>query len=160
MNPNGNIKHGHHGSRTYRRWKAMRQRTSTKRDAHHAEHYEGITCCQRWASFEVFLADMGECPVGYTLDRFPNANGNYEPGNCRWTTMAEQNANRSNCHLITRDGVTKTATEWARTLGLNPSTVLERMRRGLSHEQALANVVRSRGRAVDAAFTKTYRGNA
>lgn len=138
MNPNGNVKHGHHGSRTYRRWKAMRQRTSAKRDAHHAEHYDGVTCCDRWASFEAFLTDMGECPAGHTLDRFPNAAGNYEPGNCRWATMATQNANRSNCIQITRNGVTKTASEWARDLGLSPNTVLTRLRKGWSHERALA----------------------
>jgi len=149
MNKNGNIKHGYHGSLTYRRWKAMRQRTSiSSRDAHHAKHYDGVTCCERWASFEVFLSDMGECPEKHTLDRFPNANGNYEPGNCRWATMAEQNANRSSCILITHDGVTKTATEWARTLGLNPSTVIERLRRGWSHEQSLADPCRtSRGKS-------------
>lgn len=138
MNPNGNIKHGQHGTRTYRRWKAMRQRTSPSRSAHHAEHYDGVMCCDRWASFESFLADMGECPVGHTLDRFPAANGNYEPGNCRWATMAAQNANRSNCIQITRDGITKTATDWARALGLKPSTVIERLRRGWSPDRALA----------------------
>lgn len=146
MNPNGNIRHGYHGTLTYRRWKAMRQRTSACRDAHHAEHYRDVTCCERWASFEAFLADMGECPPGYTLDRFPNAIGNYEPGNCRWATMAEQNANRSSCILITRDGVTKTATEWARTLGLNAPTVIERLRRGWDHERALSAPVRGRPR--------------
>lgn len=144
MNPNGNVKHGQHGSITYRRWKSMRQRTSLNRDAHHAEHYEGVMCCERWASFEMFLADMGECPEGYTLDRFPNVKGNYEPGNCRWATMAEQNANRASCIFITHEGVTKTATEWARTLGLNPTTVIERLRRGWSHERALLPSMRKR----------------
>lgn len=148
MNPNGNIKHGHHGSLTYRRWKAMRQRTSDRRDAHHAEHYREVKCCEEWANFETFLADMGECPVGYTLDRFPNDSGNYEPGNCRWATMAEQNANRSNCILITRDGVTKTATEWARTLGLRPATVIERLRRGWGHDRALSIVDQRRKEAA------------
>lgn len=138
MNKIGNIKHGGHGTLTYSRWKAMRQRTSGKRDQHHAEHYAGVSCCERWSSYEAFAEDMGECPVGYTLDRFPNPEGNYEPGNCRWATMAQQNANRSSCILITRDGIARTATEWARELGLNPSTVIERLRRGFSHDDALS----------------------
>lgn len=138
MNLIGNVKHGHHGSATYRRWRSMRQRTSAGRDDHHAKHYANVVCCDRWASFEAFLADLGECPAGHTLDRFPNSNGNYEPGNCRWATMAEQNANRSICIQITRNGVTKTATDWARALGLKPSTVIERLRRGWSHDRALA----------------------
>lgn len=123
----------------------MRQRTSAKRGAHHAEHYDGVTCCDRWASFEAFLADMGECPLGHTLDRFPNANGNYEPGNCRWATMAEQNANRSNCIVLTHNGETKTASEWARDIGMRPNTLFMRLRLGWDHARALTTPVKPRG---------------
>lgn len=53
----------------------------------------GISICARWESFDNFLADMGPRPAGKTLDRYPDQNGNYEPGNCRWATKAEQVAN-------------------------------------------------------------------
>lgn len=53
----------------------------------------GIGICERWMSFENFLADMGEKPEGLTLDRINN-DGNYEPGNCRWTDMIEQTKNQ------------------------------------------------------------------
>jgi hypothetical protein len=36
---------------------------------------------------------MGECPAGMTLDRWPDPAGNYQPGNCRWATPAEQSNN-------------------------------------------------------------------
>lgn len=64
MNPLGNIKHGQLGTQTYRRWKSMRQRAAKLHGP-----YAAIECCARWASFEAFLADMGECPEGHTLDR-------------------------------------------------------------------------------------------
>lgn len=53
----------------------------------------GITVCERWLTFENFLADMGVRPRGKTIDR-KNVNGNYEPGNCRWATNHMQAVNK------------------------------------------------------------------
>jgi len=55
----------------------------------------GIRVCDRWSDFENFLKDMGDRPsLLHSLDRFPNGDGNYEPGNVRWATSVEQTFNR------------------------------------------------------------------
>lgn len=146
MNPNGNRKHGGAGTLTYARWKSMIQRC-TNPAATNFKHYggSGIVVCERWrTSFEAFLADMGECPnKASTLDRIKNDKG-YEPGNCRWATMAEQNRNRTHCVLLTHNGITQNITDWATTLGMRPQTLTERLRLGWSTERALTQPLKPR----------------
>ena len=81
----------------YRSWTSMLTRCNNP-NYHYWRRYggRGIAVCARWAeSFENFLADMGPRPTGTSLDRYPNNDGNYEPGNCRWATRIEQRHNRS-----------------------------------------------------------------
>lgn len=67
--------------------------TNTKQQSYAKYGAKGVKVCERWSVFENFLADMGERPEGMTLDRI-NPFGNYEPGNCRWASVAEQATNK------------------------------------------------------------------
>lgn len=78
----------------YTTWASMIQRCTNPNDQAWKNYGgRGIKVCDRWKSFENFLADMGRRPSGLTIDRVDN-DGNYEPGNCRWATTKEQRANR------------------------------------------------------------------
>lgn len=89
--------HGHASgriSRTYHSWTSMVTRcTNSNATAYERYGGRGITVCERWLSFENFLADMGERPEARELDRINNDLG-YSPDNCRWATRIEQRHNR------------------------------------------------------------------
>jgi hypothetical protein len=69
----------------------------TKHVAYHRYGGRGIIVCDRWrASYTEFLSDVGRAPTPkHSLDRINN-NGNYEPGNVKWSTPKQQAANRRN----------------------------------------------------------------
>lgn len=130
--------HGHSQrdnlSPTYNSWLAMRSRCH-RRGAAGYERYggRGITVCDRWRNdFAAFLGDMGERPAGMTLDRV-DVNGDYEPGNCRWATLAEQQANRRDTAVafetLARREAGERAVDIAADLGINLATVSKRVRR-------------------------------
>lgn len=134
-------------SPTYGSWSAMLSRC-TNPNASDWPRYggRGITVCEKWLhSFECFLRDMGDRPPDTTLDRYPNNDGNYEPGNCRWATATQQSRNRRSNHPLEFNGKTQTIAEWAEELGLNYTTLDERIiRSGWSVEKALTTPHRER----------------
>jgi hypothetical protein len=130
-------KHGGKGTRTYRIWCAMKTRCSNPNAASYGRYGgRGITVCSEWEKFETFLADMGECPEGMSIDRIENDKG-YLPSNCLWATRLQQANNTSANVFIEHNGKRMTRSEWERSLGLGATTVRGRLRRGLSLEDAL-----------------------
>ena len=71
-----------------------------------------------------------------TIDRIDNS-GNYEPNNCRWSTVSEQNQNKRNVKSITYNGLTMSCTAWAKKLELGHDTVRQRYHKGWSVEECL-----------------------
>ena len=87
--------HGLTRTPEYKTWSEMKGRCNNMQYACYPDYGgRGIKVCERWKSFTAFLEDMGKKPgKGYSLDRIDN-NGNYKPGNCRWTTQTIQAINK------------------------------------------------------------------
>jgi hypothetical protein len=132
------ITHNKSDSRTYRCWAAMLQRCLNPKCMAFPEYGgAGITVSKEWTeSFEFFLSDLGEMPIGKSLDRI-NGNLGYSKDNCRWATPREQGQNRKTSRLITFRGETKCIAEWARIVGLSAPTVVSRFNQVWTAEEAL-----------------------
>lgn len=105
----------------------MLMRTQNTRQASFKSYGgRGIKVCERWLEFENFLADMGESPLGRSIDRIDN-NGNYEPGNCRWATPKQQASNTRANRRFTIEGETKTVAEWARAFNMGYGTLRKQL---------------------------------
>lgn len=139
--------HGMTNSREWETWHRMKRRCSDPNISSYPRYGgRGIRVCQRWLeAFQNFYDDMGKRPSGlYSIERL-DSDGHYEPGNCVWATIAEQNCNKSNNVYIEANGETQTCAEWARRLGTNQTTIYSRLRMGWSHERSVTQPVRRKG---------------
>ncbi len=124
----------------YQSWTSMLYRCLNPKCSNY-KHYggRGITVCARWReSFAYFLMDVGPKPSPrHTIDRYPDNNGNYEPGNVRWATAREQATNTRRNVNLTINGVTRCMLDWANLAGIHWATVQQRIRRKYPLEQLL-----------------------
>jgi hypothetical protein len=130
--------HGQTLTKEYRIWTHMKTRCYNQNQKYYNRYGgRGIAVCDRWLnSFENFLADMGECPEGCSIDRIDN-DKNYCPENCRWATSTQQNNNKSNTVLLTIYGKTMSLNDWCRDTGQNHKTVRTRLKAGWTPEEAI-----------------------
>lgn len=119
-------------------WYAMIARCERPGDAGFKNYgARGISVCDRWHSFDLFMADMGRRPTSkHSIDRIDN-DGNYEPGNCRWATREEQARNTRRARPITIGGRTMLLNEWAKLIGVCASALAERLAKGLPESELL-----------------------
>jgi hypothetical protein len=130
--------HGLRNTREYRAWCAMRDRCTNPKAQRYADYGgRGIKVCDRWRnSAENFATDMGPCPDGLTLER-NDVNGDYEPGNCRWATVVEQNRNRRNSIIVTYQGRSMNLADVADASGIAYKRLMGRVKRGMSADDAV-----------------------
>lgn len=149
--------HGMNGTRICRIYNAMIARCHHP----HAWAYEnyggrGIKVCDRWLkSIRFFVEDMGPIPSEmHSIDRI-DCNGHYEPGNCRWATMKEQNRNRRSNKIIEWNGQSKCLTEWSEVIGLKFTTLNRRLNAGWSVQKAFTTPPLTLGpRSADSAASQ------
>jgi hypothetical protein len=106
----------------------------------------GVVVCDRWRSWDAFICDVGFAPSPeHTLDRKDN-DGNYEPGNVRWTLPSVQGLNRrEQSHQaayetkVERKGKHVGVWRVAVAAGIRPHLVYGRIRKGMTLAQALAD---------------------
>lgn len=142
--------HGKSDSRLYAIWNGMKQRCQND-NTKSFEYYggRGIRVCEDWQTFEPFLkwAKANGYRKDLTIERV-DVDGDYCPDNCTWIPKAEQSANRRpvmrSSRLLTYRGKTQTLTQWAREVGLNPSTLGGRLKWGWPVDRALTKPARER----------------
>jgi len=123
----------------YSSWKQMKNRCNNP-NATCYDNYggRGIRVCERWSGkdgFSNFFFDMGKRPTkNHTIDRFPNKDGDYEPGNCRWATRKEQSSNIRKNVWIEYKGERKIISEWSRVLGCAIESIKFHIKKGRSFD--------------------------
>jgi hypothetical protein len=131
--------HGMSRTPEFNIWTGIRKRCMNPRyREYHLYGGKGVTIAERWGDFSNFYADMGPRPSPYhSIDRI-ESNGNYEPGNCRWATDAEQSLNTSRVHKVTYNGQQMSVRAFAAAIGKNYQTVYKWLvRKGLPMDEAL-----------------------
>ena len=121
-------------------WSAMNARCNNPNNKNYGRYgARGISVCERWKSFEAFIADMGPRPSKtHSLDRRDN-DGNYEPSNCRWATKVEQSYNRCTNKFFEYRGKMMSVAEAVKLAGslVKPMIARSRINTGWSVERAV-----------------------
>lgn len=137
-----------HRAPEYTIWAMIKARCGNPREQSYPNYGgRGITICDAWRkNYEAFLADVGRRPsAAHSIDRI-DVNGNYEPGNVKWSTRFEQHRNTRRNRFLTLNGVTHCLSDWSQITGISRGTLNGRLYRGWSDEAILTTPLIPRGR--------------
>ena len=138
------IEHGV-GSVLYNKWGSMKTRCYYPKSKDYKNYGgRGIKICDEWLNYDNFRnwSISTGYQEGLTIDRIDN-DRNYEPSNCKWITMKEQQRNKRNNRIITYNGKSLTLVEWGEIYNINPDRIGARLKNGWSVEDALSTEVKS-----------------
>ena len=131
-NLTANHRHKMSGTRIYETWQDMKRRCYNKQNARYDRYGgRGIKVCEEWLNdFQSFYdwAISNGYSDDLTIDRIDN-DGNYEPSNCRWSTVKEQCNNRSSNINITIGNATKSLMSWCEIFNVDYKKVHARYQR-------------------------------
>ena len=153
--------HGLTKSQHYHRWRGMMWRCyDPSCPAYKNYGGRGIRVCDRWHDLTNFVSDL---PPGYRkgleIDRIDN-DGNYEPGNIKWSTRRENTGNRRSARLITSNGKTQSLTEWSLETGLTKTLISDRIDTwGWSPEKALTEPIADKTENMRRAQSQRWAGH-
>jgi hypothetical protein len=86
--------HGKHKTKEYQCWADMKTRCDNRAHKSYVNYgHRGISYCESWKLFSNFYKDMGDRPMGLTLERLDN-DSDYSPENCVWADRSQQNRNK------------------------------------------------------------------
>ena len=140
LNVDSSTTHGMSTTSTYHTWESMKARCGNPKHKFYSRYGgRGIKLCSRWSMFENFYEDMGECPVGLSIERKDNNKG-YTPDNCVWASDKQQSKNKSSNVNLTYNGRTQCISVWAKELGVSANTLYSRIRRGWSVPRTLEDL--------------------
>ncbi len=135
--------HGKTDTKVYETWCRIKARCYNKNNPKYPDYGgRGIEVCARWLnSFENFYEDMGELSSkDHSIDRIDN-DGDYEPGNCQWSTRREQGRNKRNNVWLEFKGKRQTVAEWSRETGISDFALYSRVRNNWTTEQVLTTPI-------------------
>ncbi len=137
------LTHGKTNTYLFVIWGGIKTRLFNTSD-HNYPNYggRGISMFTEWKddfdAFEKYVLEfLGERPSPrHSIDRIDN-NGNYWPGNIKWSTPSQQGRNKRNNHLVLYDGQMRTLAELTEIAGFRKNTIRNRLVAGMKIEDAM-----------------------